>query len=150
MSHLVIHKIDIGKVKTSTNVMKLLKLLLTVIVKHPVEHLPRSKWINWEWGPSSFCIETKVRDWTRQNPQQESKNLRLKSSSCALRDRALSGYQLPSLTSFDIEEYTFHIKSSSVSSSASTSAPHVSTPPNYLTSPQPFYNKTHDCHKTFV
>ena len=43
----------------------------------------------------------------------------------------------------------FH-KSSSVSSSASSSAPHVSTPPNYLTSPQPFYNKTHDCHKTFV
>ena len=36
MSHLVIHKIDIGKVKTSKNVMKLLKLLLTVIVKHPV------------------------------------------------------------------------------------------------------------------
>ena len=37
MSHLVIHKIDIGKVKTSKNVMKLLKLLLTVIVKHPVD-----------------------------------------------------------------------------------------------------------------
>ena len=36
MSHLVIHKIDIGKVKTSKNVMKLLKLLLTVIVKYPV------------------------------------------------------------------------------------------------------------------
>ena len=35
MSHLVIHKIDIGKVKTSKNVMKLL-LLLTVIVKYPV------------------------------------------------------------------------------------------------------------------
>ena len=38
MSHLVIHKIDIGKVKTSKNVMKLLKLLLTVIVKHPVDY----------------------------------------------------------------------------------------------------------------
>ena len=37
MSHLVIHKIEIGKVKTSTNVMKLLELLLTVIVKHPVQ-----------------------------------------------------------------------------------------------------------------
>ena len=36
MSHPVIHKTDIGKVKTSNNVMKLLKLLLTVIVKHPV------------------------------------------------------------------------------------------------------------------
>ena len=36
MSHPVIHKTDIGKVKTSKNVMKLLKLLLTVIVKHPV------------------------------------------------------------------------------------------------------------------
>ena len=36
ISGLVIHKIDIGKVKTSKNVMKLLKLLLTVIVKHPV------------------------------------------------------------------------------------------------------------------
>ena len=36
MSHLVIHKIDKGKVNTSKNVMKLLKLLLTVIVKHPV------------------------------------------------------------------------------------------------------------------
>ena len=36
MSHPVIHKIDIGKVKTSKNVMKLLKLLLTVIVKYPV------------------------------------------------------------------------------------------------------------------
>ena len=37
MSNLVIHKIDIGKVKTSKIVMKLLKLLLTVIVKHPVD-----------------------------------------------------------------------------------------------------------------
>ena len=37
MSHLVIHKIEIGKFKTSTNVMKLLELLLTVIVKHPVQ-----------------------------------------------------------------------------------------------------------------
>ena len=36
ISGLVIHKIDIGKVKTSKNVMKLLKLLLTVIVKYPV------------------------------------------------------------------------------------------------------------------
>ena len=36
MSHPVIHKTDIGKVKTSKNVMKLLKLLLAVIVKHPV------------------------------------------------------------------------------------------------------------------
>ena len=36
MSHPVIHKTDIGKVKTSKNVMKLLKLLLTVIVRHPV------------------------------------------------------------------------------------------------------------------
>ena len=36
MFHPVIHKTDIGKVKTSKNVMTLLKLLLTVIVKHPV------------------------------------------------------------------------------------------------------------------
>ena len=36
MSHPVIPKTDIGKVKTSKNVMKLQKLLLTVIVKHPV------------------------------------------------------------------------------------------------------------------
>ena len=36
ISGLVIHKIDIGKVKTSKNVMKLLKLFLTVIAKHPV------------------------------------------------------------------------------------------------------------------
>ena len=36
ISGLVIHKIDIGKVKTSKNVKKLLKLLLTVIAKHPV------------------------------------------------------------------------------------------------------------------
>ena len=42
MSHLVIHKIDKGKVKTSKNVMKLLKLLLTVIVKYPVYSLFRT------------------------------------------------------------------------------------------------------------
>ena len=36
MSHSLIHKSDIGNVKTSKNVMKLLKLLLTVIVKYPV------------------------------------------------------------------------------------------------------------------
>ena len=36
MSHPVIHKTDIGKVETSKNVTKLLKLLLTVIVKYPV------------------------------------------------------------------------------------------------------------------
>ena len=39
MSQIVIHKIDIGKVKTSKNVMKLLKLLLPVIVKHPVHNV---------------------------------------------------------------------------------------------------------------
>ena len=43
MSHPVIHKTDIGKVKTSKNVMKLLKLLLTVIVKHPVDREDSNK-----------------------------------------------------------------------------------------------------------
>ena len=46
MSHLVIHKIDIGKVITSKNVMKLLKLLLTGIVKHPVNL----------WDPSMVAL----------------------------------------------------------------------------------------------
>ena len=45
ISGLDIHKIDIGKVKTSKNVMKLLKLLLTVIVKHPVLSL----WNSWNF-----------------------------------------------------------------------------------------------------
>ena len=43
MSHPVIHKIDIGKVKTSKNVMKLLKLLLTVYCETPCRNISVKK-----------------------------------------------------------------------------------------------------------